>query len=121
MKLDLRPHRPTFVAPTFGADDTGPISEDMRRRMRRPMLIGAGVIGVFILGLGLWAAVTPLASGITAPGEVRVEANRKTIRHRAGGTVRQILVKEGQRVRAGQTLILFDDVEPRAALSLIHI
>ncbi len=118
MKLDVRPHRPTYVTPAFGRDDTGPMSDDLRQRMRRPMLIGAAVIGVFVLGLGLWAALTPLASGISAQGEVRVESNRKTIRHRAGGTVRQILVKEGQRVRAGQTLLLFDDVEPRAAFDV---
>ena len=78
------------------------------------MIIGAGVIGAFVLGLGLWASLASLSTGITAPAEVRVESNRKTMRHREGGTVRQILVKEGQRVRPGQPVLTFNDVEARA-------
>ena len=100
MKLELSPPRSGYVAPTFG-DDKGPVDPALQRRLRRPMIIGAGVIGAFVLGLGLWASVTSLSTGIAAAAEVRVESNRKTIRHREGGTVRQILVKEGQRVRPG--------------------
>ncbi|RAK61756.1 HlyD family type I secretion periplasmic adaptor subunit [Phenylobacterium hankyongense] len=79
------------------------------------MVVGAAIIGTLVVGLGLWASLTPLSTGVTAPAEVRVEANRKTLRHREGGTVRQILVREGQHVTAGQPLILFDDVEARAS------
>src|SRR5579862_4126478 len=102
MKLDLTPVRSSYVVPTFGGDDYLPIDPALQRRMRRPMIVGATLIGTLVLGLGLWASLTPLASGITAQGEVRVESNRKTVRNREGGTVRQILVQEGQRVRAGQ-------------------
>ena len=115
MKLDLGPSHATYVTPVFGGDDKAPMGDDMRRRMRRPMILGAAVIGVLVLGLGVWASLVPLASGIRAPAEVRVESNRKSLRHREGGVIRQILVKEGQRVKPAQPLILFDDVEVRAA------
>jgi HlyD family type I secretion membrane fusion protein len=115
MKLEIGPVRSTYVAPTFGGDDTLPLDPALQRRLRRPMKVGAVIIGVFVLGLGLWASLYSRETGITAPGSVKVESNRKTIRYREGGTVRQILVKEGQRVRPGQPLILFDDVQPRAA------
>lgn len=119
MKLDLGPVRSTYVAPTFGGDDNAPMDPALQRRLRRPMVVGAGVIGAFVVGLGLWASFTPLSSGITAQAEVRVESNRKTLRaSREGGTVRQILVKEGQLVRAGQPLLLFNDVEARAAFDV---
>lgn len=120
MKLEITPVRSTFVAPSFGEHDREVVDPALHRRMRRPMLLGGVIIGTLVVGLGTWAAVTPLASGITAPGEVRVEANRKTLRHGSTGTVRQILVKEGQLVRAGQTLITFDDTDPRAAFDVLQ-
>jgi HlyD family type I secretion membrane fusion protein len=118
MKLDLTPVKPGYVAPTFGGDDNTPVDPALERRVRRPMMVGAMIIGVFVLGLGLWASVTPLSSGITAPAEVRVESNRKTLRAREGGTVRQILVREGQLVKAGAPIILLNDVEARAAVDV---
>ena len=120
MKLDLTPVRTSYVAPTFGGDDRLPIDPALQQRMRRPMVMGALIIGILVLGLGFWASVSPLAQGIAAPGEVRVEANRKTIRHKDVGTVRQVLVREGQRVRAGQPLMLYNDVEARAAYDVFQ-
>jgi len=119
MKLDLTPVRSSYVAPTFG-DDRLPIDPALQRRMRRPMIVGAIIIGVLVVGLGLWASLSPLSTGITAQGDVRVESNRKTIRHSGTGTVRQILVQEGQLVRAGQPLIYYNDVEPRAAYDVLQ-
>ena len=120
MKLDLGPVRSGYVTPTFGSDALEPIHPELERRMRRPMVVGAAVIGVLVIGLGLWAALTPLASGISAEGEVRVESNLRTIRHKAGGVVRQILVRDGQLVKAGQPLITFDDTETRAAFDVMQ-
>jgi HlyD family type I secretion membrane fusion protein len=119
MKLDLGPVRSGYVAPTFGSD-VEPVHPTLEKRLRRPMVVGAAVIGVLVVGLGLWAALTPLASGVAAAGEVEVESNLKTIRHRDPGVVRQILVHEGQRVRQGQTLITFDDTEPRATVAVLQ-
>ena len=125
MKLDLKPFRPSpapsaYVPPTFGAEDPGPMAPELRERLRRPMLVGAGVIAVFVVGLGLWASFNSLASGITAGAAVRADSQRKTLRHKETGIVKQILVKEGQQVRAGQPLLLFNDVEARAAVDVLQ-
>ncbi|MGA0608259.1 HlyD family type I secretion periplasmic adaptor subunit [Phenylobacterium sp. VNQ135] len=125
MKLDLGPVRPNnntnnYVVPTFG-DDPGEMDATLQHRLKRPMIVGVGVIGAFVFGLGLWASFTPLSSGIAAPAEVRVESNRKTLRApREGGTVRQILAREGQLARAGQPLLLFNDVEARATVDVLQ-
>jgi HlyD family type I secretion membrane fusion protein len=92
----------------------------MRNRLRRPMLIGAAVIAFGVVGLGLWASIDKLATGVMAPAEVRADAMRKTLRHRETATVKQILVKEGQFVRANQPLLLFNDVEPRANVDVLQ-
>lgn len=120
MKLDLTPVRSSYVAPTFGGDDRLPIDPALQRRMRHPMIVGAAIIALLVVGLGLWASLSPLSIGITAQGEVRVESNRKTLKAKSSGTVRQILVQEGQLVRAGQPLILFNDVEARAAYDVMQ-
>jgi HlyD family type I secretion membrane fusion protein len=121
MKLDLTPVRSSYVAPSFDSDDRLPVDPALRHRMRRPMVVGGLFILVFVLGLGIWASFSSLANGVTAPGEVRVESNRKSLKaHREGGTVRQILVQEGQHVRAGQPLIVFNDIEARAAFDVLQ-
>lgn len=120
MKLDLGPARTNYVAPTFGGDDRAPLPPELEHRLRRPMVVGAGVIGACVVGLGLWAAVTPIATGVTAQAEVRADSQRKTLRHKDTGVVKQILVKEGQLVRAQQPLLLFNDVEARAAVDVLQ-
>lgn len=118
MKLDLTPTKRSYVAPTFGSDEKEAMPSELQQRLRRPMVVGAGVIGAFVIGLGLWASVSQLSTGITAQAEVRADAQRKTLRHRETGVVKAILVKEGQLVRAGQPLLLFNDVEARAAVTV---
>jgi len=120
MKLDLRPVKQNYVAPTFGPDENEVMAPELRERLKRPMMVGAGVIGAFVVGLGLWASVTKLSTGITAQAEVRADSMRKTLRHKDVGVVKQILAREGQYVRANQPLLLFNDVEARAAVDVLQ-
>ena len=126
MKLDLKtlarpPARQDYVLPAFGPDAPGTTMEpELQERLRRPMVRGAGVIAVFVFGLGLWASLDRLASGITAPAEIRVDAQRKTLRSKDTGVVKQIMVREGQLVKAGQPLLLFNDVEQRATVDVLQ-
>lgn len=87
----------------------------------RPMiLIGLWVmIGLFGF-LGLWSALVPLASGAVAPGKIVVDSNRKTIQHLEGGIVKQIAVKEGDSVKAGQLLVRLDNTMSQARNDLLR-
>jgi HlyD family secretion protein len=118
MKIDFKPIK-TYVTPAFGFGDQA-LDPDLERRLRQPMIVGSVIVGVFVVAALVWAAVAPISSGVTAQGIVRVEANRKTIRHREGGTVKSILVHEGQRVAVGQPLIILDDVQARAAVDVLQ-
>jgi epimerase transport system membrane fusion protein len=66
----------------------------------------------------LWSTTAPLSGAIVAPAQVKVELNRKTVQHQEGGIVREILVRDGQKVRAGESLVVVGDVRSDAALSL---
>lgn len=83
-------------------------------------LIKAGVAVVvgFFGFLGVWAALSPLESAAITYGIVSADGNRKAIQHIDGGIVDAILVKEGDRVEAGQELIRLDQLQPRAALEI---
>jgi HlyD family type I secretion membrane fusion protein len=120
MKLDLSPTRPGYVVPTFGSHEIEPLDPRLERRLRRPMVVGGTIIGTLVVGLIVWASFTPLASGVTAPGEVQVESNLKTLRHHDGGVVSKIFVKEGQSVRANQPLIILDDTTARSAFDVMQ-
>jgi HlyD family type I secretion membrane fusion protein len=69
---------------------------------------------------GVWTALAPLSGAVVAQAQVKVELNRKTVQHQEGGIVREILVRDGQRVRAGQPLLVVGDVRSDAELSLLE-
>lgn len=85
---------------------------------RRAIVAGWAVLAFFFVGLGGWAAFTPLDSAAIAQGVVKVEGNRKTVQHLEGGIVRELRVREGDYVRADQVLIVLDDSQARAAVDL---
>lgn len=79
----------------------------------------AGRIGLWALAVGfggflLWAAFAPLDEGVAAPALVAMDTKRKAVQHLTGGIVKEVLVREGQRVAEGQVLIKLDEAVARA-------
>ena len=100
----------------FDAEEKG--APDARAR---PTIV-AGIVVMFLLFgvIGMWAALVPLATGAVAPGKVVVEANRKEIQHLEGGIVKELLVKEGQAVKAGEILVRLDNTTASARSELLR-
>src|SRR5206468_5353319 len=59
-----------------------------------------------ILVLGIWSLLAPLSGAVIAPGFVKIDLNRKVVQHQEGGIVSAIRVRDGDRVKAGQELIV---------------
>jgi HlyD family secretion protein len=78
------------------------------------------VVGVFVIGFGLWATYAPLESAAVAGAIIEAESSRKTIQHLEGGIVGRILVDDGDEVAAGQPLIRLDDTRARATVQLLQ-
>src|SRR4249919_2153000 len=85
---------------------------------RGAIIAGAAIMAAFFVGLGGWAAFAPLNSAAVAPAVVKVEGNRKSVQHLEGGIVKELRVREGDKVAAEQTLILLDDTQARAAVDV---
>jgi len=64
--------------------------------------------------IGTWALTAPLNGAVVANSVVKVEGNRKSVQHLDGGIVKELRVKEGDRVKAGDVLIVLDDTQSRA-------
>lgn len=90
----------------------------IRARLRQPIVAGAAVVLVLVVGLLSWASLFTIAGAVSAPAVVRVEHNAKALKSREGGVVRRLFVQEGQRVRRGQVLIQFDPVQADANVTL---
>lgn len=77
-------------------------------------------LGIAALLLALWTSIAPLSGAVIAPARIKVEMERKTVQHREGGIVREIKVRNGQAVRAGDVLVMIEDVRGDAELSLLE-
>lgn len=86
---------------------------------RSSIVAGGAIMAVFFIGFGGWAAVAPLSSAVIAPAVIKVEGNRKTVQHVEGGIVRELRVKDGDRVATGQVLAVLDDTQARGAVELL--
>jgi HlyD family secretion protein len=85
----------------------------------RNHLIGGTVIALFLtVGIGGWAATTELSGAVTASGSVVVDSNVKKVQHLTGGIVGELFVREGDYVRAGDTLVRLDETILQAGLAI---
>jgi HlyD family secretion protein len=88
--------------------------------MRGPIRAGVLLVGLFFGGIGWWAATAPLAGAAIAPGIISPDGSRRTVQHLEGGIIREILVTDGSIVRAGDPLIVLEDVQARAGFDLLQ-
>lgn len=103
-----------------------PLRKKRPRRAYNPRLsiaahlvIGLALVGILIVGLGGWAASTEISGAVIASGQLVVESDVKKVQHPTGGVVAELLVREGQRVHAGDILVRLDDTQTRANLGVI--
>ncbi|SHN42628.1 membrane fusion protein, protease secretion system [Duganella sacchari] len=78
--------------------------------------IGWIIVLVGVLGFIIWASFAPLNKGVPMPGTVTKEGNRKSVQHLTGGTVQEILVKDGDVVKAGQVLVRINSTAAKSQL-----
>ncbi|MGB3288751.1 MAG: HlyD family type I secretion periplasmic adaptor subunit [Burkholderiaceae bacterium] len=98
-----------------GAGDLARVDTDFAT----PLRWGLAVLIVGFGGFAGWAAFAPLDAGITANAVVQVAGSRKAVQHQEGGTVEEILVREGDYVQAGQTLLRLNATRAQAEQGVV--
>ncbi len=108
------------LAEVVGSINKPDRATDLHARMRRIARRGVLIIAAWGAVFAAWALLAPISGGIVASGLVKVEANRRTVTHRDGGTVSRILVKEGQLVQRGDVLVELEDLRVEASVDMLR-
>ncbi len=87
-----------------------PAPRTSRQRARQLTRIGWAIIAFAIVPIGAWMAFAPLSMAVVAPAYIKVDLNRRPVQHLEGGIVREVLVRDGQSVKAGDPILVLGDV-----------
>jgi len=107
----------TAFAALLDQGDLDTAARSTLRRLRQGFIVPLALVAAVT---SLWLAVAPLSGAIVAPAQVKVDLNRKTVQHQEGGIVREILVRDGQHVRAGEPLVVVGDLRSSAEFSMLQ-
>ena len=88
------------------------VNTDARAFSRLGWLIVLVGVGGFLL----WAMLAPLDKGVPLSGHVAKESNRQAVQHQSGGTVQEILVRNGDVVKAGQVVARMNAVLAKSSV-----
>src|SRR6266404_6268086 len=81
--------------------------------IKRVALAGWLIIAIFFGGIGSWAVTAPLNGAVVGNAVVKVEGNRKSVQHLDGGIVKELRVKEGDKVGANEVLMILDETQAK--------
>ncbi|GLS36304.1 HlyD family type I secretion periplasmic adaptor subunit [Mesorhizobium tianshanense] len=98
-----------------GIDQNNDVSSSIRRHLSAGLLASV----IFVGGAGGWAAVTNLSGAVVASGHFVVDSYVKKVQHPTGGVVGEILVGEGDKVKAGDIVMRLDATQTRANLAIV--
>ncbi|CAN4269370.1 AcrA Membrane-fusion protein [Methylophilaceae bacterium] len=86
----------------------------------RIIRLGLLTLAVGFVGFLIWASFAPLDEGVPTQGMVTIDTKSKPVQHLTGGLVDQILVKEGQLVKAGQVIARMNSGASKANYESLH-
>ena len=87
---------------------------------RRPLVLGFLTVAVLLGGALGWGGLASIVGAVIAAGQVEVESRDQVVEHLDGGTVGAILVKDGDRVEAGQVLLRLSGEKLRSEAALLE-
>lgn len=114
----MRPQLSRPAASSGGAAGTPPAEDGWGGRGY--IIFGLACVALLAGGLGTWAATATMSGAVIASGQLRVESNRQVVQHPDGGVVGEILVEDGDIVKAGQILLRLDDTLLRSEISAME-
>lgn len=93
--------------------------QTLKRSIRSHVLVG-GLGFLTLTGLlGGWAVGTEIVGAVIAQGSLVVETSLKKVQHPVGGVVSELMVRDGDRVKAGDIVMRIDATMTRANLAII--
>lgn len=88
--------------------------------VRKPLVAGLWMLLALTLVILVWGMLAPLDSAAVARGTVMLLSNKKSVQHLEGGIIQDLLVQEGDRVNAGEPLVILNDTAASASRDLLQ-
>lgn len=86
----------------------------------RNLSAGTAVAVLMVGGVGWWATTTEISGAVIGHGSLVVNSNLRKVQHPTGGVVGEILVKDGDKVKAGDVLLRLDPTVTKANLGVVE-
>ena len=97
---------------------------DWRQRVptsiKKPLIIGLLILGVFFAGFGYWAVRAPIAGAAIAPGIVIASGQNQNIDHLEGGIISEIATSNGASVKQGDPLVYLDPTQAASSRNRVE-
>lgn len=94
-------------------DSFGSLPSSMSHQADRRMLQALLVMAILFF---LWAVFSPIDRIVRAEGKIIAAGRAQIVQHLEGGIVTQIMVREGQYVKAGEVLMRLSDVQANTSV-----
>ncbi|WP_371168152.1 HlyD family type I secretion periplasmic adaptor subunit [Aliiroseovarius sp. 2305UL8-7] len=80
-----------------------------------------GVLALFVGfgGLAIWGAYTTINAAVVASGFIEIDQRKQVVQHPDGGVVAEILVRNGDAIKAGEAIIKLDDAELQSEQNIL--
>lgn len=109
-EIDVTPKEPVTI--------DGESSEKLPTSDKGYRKLGYAILIIALGGFVLWASTASLAIAVVAPGSVSIESFKRTVQHLEGGIVEQLLVEDGDKVEAGDTLMVLSSTQASSQLAI---
>jgi HlyD family type I secretion membrane fusion protein len=85
--------------------------------VRRAAFAGYGALAILVGCFGYWAVTAPLSGAVVSQGTISAMGGNILIQHPEGGIVQELRVREGDRVKPGEELVVLDRTAAQAELN----
>ncbi|MDP5086102.1 MAG: HlyD family type I secretion periplasmic adaptor subunit [Yoonia sp.] len=87
---------------------------------RRHLSIGGIALLILVGGFGSWSVLAQISGAVITSGQIEVDRNRQVVQHPDGGVVVEIIVDEGDMVKAGDLLLRLDPTNLQSELAVVE-
>lgn len=98
-----------------GAGVHAALPDSLRKHVAGSLISVAVLVG----SVGVWALTAEFAGAVIATGSVVVDSNVKKLQHPSGGIVEEVRVRDGDKVKTGDTLIRLDSTQTGVNLAIV--
>ena len=93
-------------------------SNDRRFSAHRALVLGMGGVVALIGGLAGWGVFASISGAVIATGRLAMESRNQVVEHIDGGTVSEVLVRDGDVVARDDVLLRFADLSLRSEVAI---